>query len=655
MPLRVSLSFPVSCALLLATLPLCARAAPTVPLDAFVGQEMYSRPRLAPDGRHIAVTVQVPAGERTVPVLMTYTLPDMKVSGAIRLPLFTVPVDYQWVTNERLVVAKGLELGSREKPVASGELLATDLDGKRQEYLFGYRMYAASSRGTRYGDDDAFSYLEFIPRERNGHALVTSRLWDTRHSLLYDTDTRNAKRKLLADLPLDGLGFLVQNDGTPRFAYGSGTDNEPVLFRRDAAGGAWERMQTSGTRYLPLAFSRDDRQLMAMVSKDGEPDSVVREDLATGKRVTLFADPVAAPQTLLFGADYDLPFGAVSGTGVPRVVYFDADDANARLHKLLAQQFPGSQVGFDGFSDDGRLTLFHVSSDRDPGSWYLFDKTSGKADLLFSSMEAIYPDDMAERRPISLRARDGLELHGFLTMPAHAPGVRPPLVLLPHGGPHGDHDTWFFDVDAQFLASRGYAVLQVNYRGSSGRGPAFRQAGYREWGGKIQDDLVDAVRWAIAQGEVDGERVCAYGTSFGGYAALMLAARAPGLLRCAVGYAGIYDLNLLARTDEARADERMANAVARYVGTDKAELDRFSPVAQAARITVPVLLVHGGKDKRAPLAHAEAMRAALAREGRPPDWFLAPTEGHGFYDTANRAEFYRRLEAFLGKHIGKAK
>jgi len=643
------------CALLLAALPPCGAAMPTVALDAFVGQEKYARPRLAPDGKHIAVTVQVAADGRTVPVLTTYTLPDLKISGAIRLPLFTVPVDYQWISNERLVIAKGLELGSREEPVATGELLAMDLDGKRQEYLFGYRMFAASSRGTRYGDDDAFSYVEFIPRERNGHALVTSRLWDSQHTLLYDTDTRNATRKLLADLPLDGLGFIIQNDGVPRFAYGTSTDNAPVLFRRNDANGAWEALKTPGKRYRPLAFAHDDRQFLALLSQDGEPERLVREDLASGERVTLFDDHTATPSMLLYSADYTLPFGVMPGGGIPHPVYFDADGADAQLHKLLSQQFPGSYVNFDSFSDDGKLLLFHVGSDRDPGSWYLFNKTSGKADLLFSSMEAIYPEDMAERRPVTLRARDGLALHGFLTMPAHAPGVKPPLVLLPHGGPHGVADDWFFDTDAQFLASRGYAVLQVNFRGSSGRGPAFRQAGFREWGGKIQDDLVDAVRWAIAQGEVDGARVCAYGASFGGYSALMLAARAPDLFRCAVGYAGVYDLSQLARTEEARADKRMTHAIQREIGDDKDELQRFSPAMQAARIKAPVLLVHGGKDKRAPLAQAEAMRAALVREGRPPEWFVAPNEGHGFYDTANRAEFYRRLEAFLGKYIGPGK
>ena len=259
---------------------------------------------------------------------------------------------------------------------------------------------------------------------------------------------------------------------------------------------------------------------------------------------------------------------------------------------------------------------------------------------------------MAERRPIAFKARDGLDLYGYMTVPKHAPGVKLPMVLLPHGGPHGPYDSWFFDRDAQFLASRGYAVLQVNFRGSGGRGVNFERSGYRQWGAKVQDDLIDGVKWAIGEGEVDGARVCAYGASFGAYSALMLAAREPALFKCAVGYAGIYDLKLLLTSDNAIRSKTTLNFMKKYVGQDQAELNRFSPALLASQITSPVLLVHGEKDKTAPFEHAEAMRAALVKVNRAPEWLVAPTEGHGFYDTRNITMFYEKLGAFLDKHIG---
>lgn len=424
------------------------------------------------------------------------------------------------------------------------------------------------------------------------------------------------------------------------------------MFRYNDTSASWERQRNLGRRYAPGAFSADDSEFLLVHSADGGPDQALRENLATGARTTLFADARGSVTSLMYGARRGLPFGASSTVGIPLVRYFDATAEDAQLHKELSAQFPGSFLRFIDFTDDGNTLLFSVSSDRDPGSFYLFHKADKKAEMLFYALNAIEPDDMAERRPIAFKARDGLDLYGYITVPKHAPGTRLPMVLLPHGGPHGPYDGWFFDRDAQFLASRGYAVLQVNFRGSGGRGVNFERAGYHQWGAKIQDDLIDGVKWAIGEGEVDGARVCAYGASFGAYSALMLAAREPTMFKCVVGYAGIYDLNLLLTSDNAKRSKTTLNFVKKYIGQDQAELNRFSPALLASQITSPVLLVHGEKDKTAPFEHAEAMRAALIKVNRAPEWLVAPTEGHGFYDTRNITMFYERLAAFLDKHIG---
>jgi dienelactone hydrolase len=637
-------------ALLAATQPVLA--APAIPIAAFAYEDQFSLPRLAPDGKHVAITVRIPDQDRQVPVVMVYSVPDMQPTGAVRMPRFQVPLDYRWVNNSRLAISKGLELGSREKPVSTGEVLAVDLDGSKQEYLYGYDLRTSATRGNRYGDDTGYGYIEDIPNSRNGHVFITAHHWEGRHSMLYDMDSRTGVRALVADIDSPDLGFIIQNDGKPRYAYGADDRSDALLLRYDDASGSWKKTGSDlGRRYQPLAFSASDRALYVRHSADGGPDRLIREDLASGMRTTLFGDPVGSYTGLMFGSTLGQPISAHAAVGRPKPVYFDPDSEDARLHQSLSAQFPDHYVKFIDFSDDGKVLLFSTASDRDPGSYYLLDRRTMKASLLFSSLETIDPAKMAERRPIRFKARDGLELHGYLTMPAHAPGSKVPLVLMPHGGPHDIADNWFYDNDAQFLASRGYAVLQVNYRGSGGRGVDFLEAGYREWGGKILDDLVDGVRWTVAQGEVDGGRACVYGASFGGYAALMLVEREPDMFKCAVGYVGVYDLNLLAKPENGRRDTYIANYFAKVVGSSKAELDRISPVTMAARIKVPVLLVHGGKDKRAPVAHAEAMQAAMIRAGRVPEWFLAPDEGHGFYDTANVIEFYQRLETFLGKAL----
>jgi dienelactone hydrolase len=644
------------CAALLAAQPLASVAAPQVPLAAFVHEDKFSNPRLSPDGKHIMITVRVPDAdkERDVPVLMTFTVPGMQMVGAVRLPKFQVPLDYHWITNTRLAIEKGTERGPIDGPVSNGEVLAVDMDGTKQEYLYGYDMFKASSRGDRYGDDYGYGEIQGTPRPRNGHLYLASHPWEGEHSLLYDVDSRNAVRKLMADLSYPDLGFLIRNDGKMRYAFGHDEHYDALLFRHDEASDKWSKLSGLGRRYWPLKFSLDDKQMLVEWSPQGGPDKLVREDVETGKRVTLFEDAAGSYAGVLYGPDRDMPFGAFSAIGKPQVRYFDENDEGAKLHKLLSAQFPDEYLRFINFSDDGNTLLFSVSSDRDPGSYYLFDRKNMKADLLLSSREEIDPEQMAPRRPISFKARDGLMLHGFLTMPAHPAGSKVPLVLLPHGGPFGPYDDWFFDTDAQFLASRGYAVLQVNYRGSGGRGPDFKESGYREWGGKIQDDLVDGVRWAVAAGEVDADRMCVYGGSFGGYSALILAAREPTLFKCAVGYAGVYDLNLVYKPQNNRWDKAQINFFRKTVGADKAELDRYSPTLLADKISVPVLLVHGGQDKQAVVENAEQMRAALIKAGRPPEWFLASGEGHGFYTIKNRTEFYQRLEAFLAKHLGKA-
>lgn len=643
--------------LLFAALATCAalpHAAPKVPLSAFVQEDEYSKPRLSPDGKYIAIIVRVPSGERLVPVVSIFSLPGLKRAGGVRMPDYQQPLNYAWVSNTRLVITKAKDLGSRDLPVSNGEVLATDFDGSKQEYLFGYEMSKKSRRGERYGDDYAWGYVEDVPRERNGHVFLTAHEWEGSHTMLYDIDSLSGIRKLSAELPEPDLRFLIQHNGKPRFAVGTGEDTHATLYRYNDQKADWEKIKDKpGQQVIPTSFSADDSEFAAVYAPDGGPEQLIKVNMATGARTTLFKDGVGDADYQQFGARPGLPFAAAGAIGIPAWRYFDPNDDDAKLHKLLSDQFPGSIVSFIDFTDDGNTLLFGVTSDRDPGSYFLFDRKTMKADLLFSMKSKISPEDMAERRPVAFKARDGLELHGYLTMPKHVPGVKLPLVLLPHGGPHGVRDSWYFDTDAQFLASRGYAVLQVNYRGSGGRGDNFEQSGYRQWGARIQDDLVDGVKWAIAQGEVDGGRVCAYGASFGAYSALMMAAREPALIKCAVGYAGVYDLNLIFKSYEARKSKRTSNFYEKFLGRDKAELDRFSPVTLASQIKAPVLLVHGGKDEQAPIEHAERMREALIKVNRPPEWYTVATEGHGFYNTRNVTMFYEKLEAFLEKHIGQ--
>jgi dipeptidyl aminopeptidase/acylaminoacyl peptidase len=255
---------------------------------------------------------------------------------------------------------------------------------------------------------------------------------------------------------------------------------------------------------------------------------------------------------------------------------------------------------------------------------------------------------MAEMSAFHIPASDGLRIHGYITLPPNSPlAAPPPLVVLPHGGPHFVRDHWQFDPEVQLLAHEGFAVLQVNYRGSGGYGLAYQEAGYRKWGDRVVQDIVDATRFAVRKGYADPRRICIYGASFGAYAAVEGAILAPDLFRCAAGYSGIYDLGLLSKIGDIRLRKLGRGYVRRAVGEEQSALDRASPAHHADQIAARVLLMHGAKDERAPIEHAEALRDALAALGKPPGWLVESKEGHGFFDEGARERMYARLLEFL--------
>lgn len=627
-----------------------------VSIESFVKVDQFSQPRLAPDGKHVAIKVRMPRNGRMVPTLVVYTLPELKVVSAMIMPKFEIPLNFTWATNTRLIVSKGIELGLREPPAATGEVVAVDLDGKRFQYLYGYDNLTSSTKGDRYGNDEGYGDIQGIPTARNEHVRVGAYIWGAERSFLYDIDSFKATRKLIAEIGAGGLDFYVQRDGTPRFATGVDDEYFATAYRYDDASGTWKKLSREmiGKEFSPTGFSIDDSEYFAFHSAKGEPSALVRESLKTGKRTVVAQDPRAE-----FAVQWDekgaAPFAVVSQIGIPSVRYLDATQPISKLHKSLSQQFPDSIVTFINFTDDGEKLLFKVASDRDPGSFYLYDKKAGSADLLFATSAEIEPEQMAERRPFHFKARDGLDLFGYLTVPKNADLEKQklPMVLMPHGGPFDVSDSWYFDDHAQFLASRGYVVLQVNFRGSSTRGLGFEESGYRQWGGKIQDDLIDGVKAAISQGGIDAKRICTYGASFGGYSALMLPVREPAMFKCAVGYAGVYDLPYMFKQHDVASSKRVTSFYKRTMGDSDEQLATQSPVNLAEKIKVPVWLVHGGKDEVASVEHAKRMRQALIKAGRPPEWTLEEDEGHGFYDAQRRKEFFEKLEAFLAKHIGK--
>jgi dipeptidyl aminopeptidase/acylaminoacyl peptidase len=629
--------------------PAAAAATDLLPVEDFARHPQLSMPRLSPDGTYLAMRWD----DGSSHALIVYRVGDMtRPASMLRMPKYELPVGITWVSPTRLVVEKGKELGSLDQPVATGEIIATDVDGKRQDYLYGYEVQYSSRARTR-GTDRGWGFVDGLPDRANGHFYMAARPWESPdHSYLYDVDANTNARHLAGDISEGDMSFMVGADGQAHYAYGRNENYDYVVYQRQ--NDRWQRLSTSqiGGTFSPLRVAPDSRRVYALYDAGGGPASLVEQDESGANRKVLAAAGFGNIGGIEWTPLPRQPFATILDTGLPQVTYTDPNLPIAKLHRALALKFPGQYVHFVDYSEDGGQLLFSTSSDRNPGAYFLIDTHTYKVRGLFESAPWIDPARMAERRPLRFKASDGTELEAILTFPPGHGETGLPLVLLPHGGPIGVSDDWFYDDDAQFLANRGYLVLQVNYRGSGGRGVDFKEAGYLKWGTRIQQDLIDGVTWAIGQRYADPARVCVYGGSFGGYSAMMTVIRAPGMFKCAIGYAGIYDLKMMYKKGDIRTSKGGRSYLTTVIGRDDAALDANSPDKLADQITVPVLLVHGEDDQRAPFAQAKAMRAALDAAHKPYEWISKPGEGHGFFDEKNRVEFYNALQAFLEKHIG---
>jgi dipeptidyl aminopeptidase/acylaminoacyl peptidase len=645
--------------------PLAATAqtpAPTTAASApydigdFIRDDRFVNVKLSPNGTYVAATVPLTADDKTVLVILKPG--ETKPYGHVTLKNRNTHVaDFWWVSDDRLLFTVGERAGGLEQPVSYGEIWGTNADGTKQGIVAGAR---ASSGGTRAGgraraEGVGIEIVDTLIEDDNEVLVAVTPFasGEIPYTSLERMNVFTGTRKPVARAPARGASFLVDHAGQVRFAQGLNRDFDAVLYYRKDDKSEWQLINdesSSGKEMTALAFSADNATAYLQSEEKSGPDSILAFDVATQSTKQAVRDELHDPVGMLRAIGKRYPIGVMFMGGKPRFEYFDPASADAKLHRALQAGFPGSVAVVTSATVDGRYALVEVFDDRNPGDLFIFDTQAKKVDRFMSRADWLKPDRLAKMVPVYFKARDGVEVEALLTVPAGSDGKNMPLIVNPHGGPFGVQDLWGYNQEVQMMAAHGYAVLQVNFRGSGGYGKAFLELGHKQWGLTMQDDLTDATRWAIDEGIADRNRICIYGASYGGYASLMGVAKEPDLYKCAVGYVGVYDLKMLWGRGDISQSSYGRDFLSEAVGKD--QLDASSPTKLAARIQVPVFLAAGGADVRAPQAHSEVMAQALRAAGKQVEEMYYPTEGHGFVKEENQIAYYTKLFQFFSRYLG---
>ncbi len=622
-----------------------ARAPEPKGIAAFTRHSRFVDAKISPKGTYLAA-ITAEGGKRSLAIV---DLKTRKLAPVLR-PAPQSVGDFYWANDSRVVVQLWDEDGTLAAPVNRGEIYAVDATGGRGDMIFGYRARKNSelAGGAVIGrllHDERRILIQTIEFREVGDRIST----------VYKLDVYSGLKTRVTQSPIPGVTFLTDENGEPRIAVGSSADVRPRYFFRDPDEGWSELMKLKGITSLsrPVGYVSGSRTIN-VVEPLANGFGLYAVDIDSGERRLLSKSEWVPPREFVLDSKTGQILAVEYEPDVPSYDFLVPEHPVSRVLKGLLDAYPDENVRILSATDDEKQAIAFVYSDRDPGRFLLVDIDRGSAEELVATRPWIAPKETSAMTAFHIRAGDGMWIHGYVTSPnGSASGRPPPMVVVPHGGPHFVRDTWRFNSEVQLLASEGFAVLQVNYRGSGGYGLAYQEAGYAHWGDRIVQDIVDATRYALTSGYGDPKRVCIYGGSFGGYAAMQSAIAAPDLYRCAVGYAGVYDLTLMGRSGDI-ADTGLGRAYVRtVVGDDAAALKRGSPVHNADKLRARVLLIHGMKDERVPIEHAERLKQALEERGRAPEWLEEPKEGHGFYDEAARERMYSRLVRFLRENTAK--
>ena len=613
-------------------------ATPTpVPAEAFAELPFISNPILSPDGASIAAQALI--GGKTK--LVVFKADDMHHPLVFEMGDKQI-IDVNWAGPNRVLLTVGLTMNFYDIDIPVSRLLAIDIPTNTVKLL------DKKSRGILAGD-----VLYTDPA--GGSLLVASQDDPFSTPSVKHIDLATGAVAIAEKARPNVWNWYADANGVVRagIAY---DNNRWTIWYRDKAGDALTAIKgkrgkddDSGTVDSLRFLSGDNSGLIVTNARTGR-FAAYHYDFKTG---TIGDAIYENPDVDISSVTVDPISGVVSGINYEddrrRIMWLDP-----KMHAIQAKiekALPGAEDTIVSQSNDSNRLLIWSGGAADPGTYYLYDRKAARIAPVAQPYTKLAQVELAPVSAVHYTARDGLSLPAYLTMPLHRGDHALPLVVMPHGGPFA-RDDWEYDPFVQFLANRGYVVLQPEFRGSTGYGKAFVEKGYGQWGRKMQDDVDDGVDWLVKTGKVDPKRVCIMGASYGGYAALWGAIRNPEKYRCAISFAGVTDVDAILHYDRRSfsAPRYFKQWQTKIAGEDKIDLDTVSPLPQAARLTIPVLIAQGEKDVTVPPRQAHQMVTALEKRHANVESVFYKEDAHGFSKPEDMADYLKRIEAFLTRY-----
>jgi len=602
-----------------------------IPLKDFFRNPEMSSFSLSPDGKHISYMKPWEEGNRMMNV---YVRPidsndEVRITDASKRSLY----GYFWINDNRIAYVQ--DKGGDENI----HIYAVDIDGKNNIDLTPFENIQARITDD-LEDDPNFMLVALNKRNPQIHDV-------------YRLNVNNGDMDMIAENPGNISGWGTDHNGKLRIATTSDGVNTSLLYRENEDDDFKSILTTNFKESVsPLFFTFDNKELYVSSNRGRDKSAIFKFDLETAKEGELIFEHDEVDVYGLMSSKKRKVITGVSYTTDKRQIHF-FDKWRENLQSTLESQLKGVEVAISGLSKDETKAIVVTYSDRSRGTYYYYDIENDNLTKLADLSPWLNEDDMAFMKPIKYKSRDGLTIPGYLTLPLdYKKGEKLPVVINPHGGPWA-RDNWGFNPEIQFLANRGYAVLQMNFRGSVGYGREFWEISFKQWGKTMQDDITDGVNWLIEEGIADPDRIAIYGASYGGYATLAGLTFTPDIYACGVDYVGVSNIFTLLETLPPywELGRQMMYEMIGNPETEKELLEAASPLFHIDNIKAPLLVAQGANDPRVKQAESDQIVDALKAKGIDVPYILKEDEGHGFYNEENQFDFYQEMEKFLDKHL----